>query len=1156
MLCLFSCAKYRATLFSTLHLTRTDQLFMSQLHFREKRRQTFFKINKDKSEEKLWPLTTPGVDEIVDSGFYFTPTKKFPDQVTCFWCGKKEKNLDGEESFKTRHLSNNRRCPYSLISLNMDKFVNDKKQETFWQNLIADGAPLEVADPLSHQSIALRRSTFKKLWKFDSRKNAKVSSQSLAAAGFYFSPLELGNDRVLCMYCDCSLDEWSPDDDPFEEHRVNSPTHCYFLETLSRKKNAKHLSLESKTVASPPSPMNVNKRSRTPPNSMEEDGFSDDDAYDFSIDQIEDPTAKHVPEIRSLRPRQAVKRANDTLVSQSEKTSLVLQVTHGVDNNSSRELDGASQDMDSPAINDMVIDKGSDANSILSYSDDNYVESYSESSPEKPSELPRSLRLRARNLASKKRQSQFSDEDVELNLEAILNSPKKDRKIRKLQTKGEPLTGPDFFDDSNHNIGDYNEENIDYLESKVSSRKSGIEVSNGIHVGGSKPPKLSSEVVSLPPEVIEVKSSPSPEGAKGKPTASATVHIVKRSQFSSPEKFDGLFMDTKESPLKEDALGPAKSQVEFENPSSFDVKKAGSRGDIESADQYQQMNPGGANSDAMFEDDAKEEASIRKENKHDTKVQQEDTSMDAEAIEVKESEVKKIPHINGLLAESSPAEMAPSEINTTDRLISNQDSPSNTTPVNGEEMGTTVASQSNREAPDGSVTEPGLASGQDEVTVDEATEIPQEFKTTDSSSALHSSNVQEVSENAPKEDKCQNTLPDSQLDIPENGAVVETPTVSNTEPFEVKAAGSATNEAGELSVEQQEVEETIDLNVLVEDEKGRNDFVYPDPPNEVESVASNVEFESAQQNEKEHEHSEEIVDDTVPSESKRDSSVSGVKDSPKRQSQPDDKAMEAISMPSELVDEVAEPLAVDALPVFDSGKAASPKIPEDSQVHDGGDSVIPDSVSDLAPFTSVADAVDEGEISLPRDSQKTEQPEQPSDEIQRIHEKEDSKIVEEQHEPTSATALQQLRLSDFSQGDLDASTPRNSGSHHILQDKSVTTERNPKQDKRAAIEIPKIHHLDSEILLNELDVLLDTIAYLAEISATRQELYNDTEGHLTRFIASLPEEEENMTIEEWILHNAKTCGDTVRQISNKVVAAYEAKYDEIIARVRALPTLD
>lgn len=1129
---------------------------MSQLHFRERRRQTFFKVNKDKSEEKLWPFISPGVDEIVDSGFYFTPTKKFPDQVTCFWCGKKEKNLEGEESFKTRHLSNNRKCPYSLISLNMDKFVNDKKQETFWQDLIADGAPLEVADPLSHQSIALRRSTFKKLWKFDSRKNAKVSSQSLAEAGFYFSPLEVGNDRVLCMYCDCSLDEWSPDDDPIEEHRVNSPTHCYFLENLARKEKAKQLPLASKPIASPPSPMNVNKRSRTPPNSTEE-GFSDDDAYDFSIDQIEDPTAKHVPDIRSLRPRLAVKEENGTLVSKREKTSLVLQVTHGVDNNSSREFDGASQDLNSPDVDDMVLDKGSDANSILSYSDDNYVESYSESSPEKPSELPRSLRLRARNLASKKRQSQFSDDDVEMNLDAILNSPKKDRKIRKLQTRGEPSPGPDFFDDSNHNIGDYSEENIDYLESKVSPKKANTEVTNGeLQEEDSKPPKLGFKAVSLPPEVIEVRSSPSPEGAKGKTTANGKVHTVKRSQFSSPEKFEGLFMDTHEPPMKEGAQAAAKSEAALETPSSISDK-----GDdnLETADLHQQLNSIQTSSDAMPIPDAKEEASIENGNNAENQDHQEDISTKERDIEeLTESSVGAVPQNYGLAAETSPDVEMTLPIDATDRTLSNQDSAGDTAANNIEVDEGTTDIQNDGETSTGSQILPGEAKQEDGVNR-EASEISQEFRTPDVTSALDS-NVQEVPENPVEEAKSQDAIPGSQPNVPENNAMLETPTGAEGDPSEVKSAGAASNTTDELNGEQQEIQETtIDLNILVEDEKDQQKRASPKQPKEERSEALKIEAENTQHNEKDNEFSEEIVDDATLPESKTDAFASGVRDSPKRQSLSDQSKSETNLKSLDPVDEVVEPLAVQAQETLDSAKAAPTEIAEESQVLDRGDSIIPDSVSDLAPLTSIPDPVDEAEAASSNVTQEAVEPERPKDAIQRVPEKEELKIVEEHQDPVSAesTAANQLKLSaDFSQGDLDASTPRNSGSHHILQDESVTIERNPQQETNPVARIPKIDHLDSALLLSELDVLLDTIAYLAEISATRQELHNDTEGLLTRFIASLPEEEENMTIEEWILHNAKTCGDTVRQIGDKVVAAYEAKYNEIIAHVRALPTLD
>ncbi|SGZ56594.1 CIC11C00000000179 [Sungouiella intermedia] len=105
-------------------------------------------------------------------------------------------------------------------------------------------------------------------------------------------------------------------------------------------------------------------------------------------------------------------------------------------------------------------------------------------------------------------------------------------------------------------------------------------------------------------------------------------------------------------------------------------------------------------------------------------------------------------------------------------------------------------------------------------------------------------------------------------------------------------------------------------------------------------------------------------------------------------------------------------------------------------------------------------------------------------------------------------------------------------------------------------QLERIPAVKVDNLAKEIQTLLDTIEYLAEVSATQRELHNDAEGLLTHFIAAMPEEEEAMSIREWIDHNATTCGRTVREISERVIRTYEEAFDKVIDQVAQMDTVD
>lgn len=176
---------------------------------------------------RYWTHDTPDPQYLGESGFYFTPTKKNGDQITCFSCKKKETNIEGITNILDHHLINSPECPLSLIYSHKINYMacTDSEKTSYWED-----QPL-FKDPLSSEAIALRKETFGKFWKFDRyRLKSSLTSSKLAEAGFFFCPQnEEINDRVECVYCNITLQSWEISDDPITEHRNNSSGFCYFL---------------------------------------------------------------------------------------------------------------------------------------------------------------------------------------------------------------------------------------------------------------------------------------------------------------------------------------------------------------------------------------------------------------------------------------------------------------------------------------------------------------------------------------------------------------------------------------------------------------------------------------------------------------------------------------------------------------------------------------------------------------------------------------------------------------------------------------------------------------------------------------------------------------------------------------------------------------
>ena len=71
--------------------------------------------------------------------------------------------------------------------------------------------------------LSYRQNTFKK-WPHSRKKSFKPKASALALSGFFYNPYSSGPDNVTCIWCGKHLEGWESNDDPFQIHRLKSPS--------------------------------------------------------------------------------------------------------------------------------------------------------------------------------------------------------------------------------------------------------------------------------------------------------------------------------------------------------------------------------------------------------------------------------------------------------------------------------------------------------------------------------------------------------------------------------------------------------------------------------------------------------------------------------------------------------------------------------------------------------------------------------------------------------------------------------------------------------------------------------------------------------------------------------------------------------------------
>lgn len=260
------------------------------------RRQTFedgAPVGRSKTLQS-WPNERPEIQHLADRGFFFSPTVKCHDQITCFGCGKKEHNVNEIDEISFHHLANSPNCALALIASSFCNYSDSLDPESYWAS---QKLPL-LNDPLCLKSIEMRHSTFKNLWPHDgSRPASKSTSRNLAAAGFYYAPLHPDNDRVICMYCEFALENWDPSDDPLEEHRRSDKAYCYLLDKMDH-------------------PQKVPPRLQDSANDPVEGIPASDDGFDFNESEV-DLSHENSPQPSDLLQEHAIETPEEETVHES-----------------------------------------------------------------------------------------------------------------------------------------------------------------------------------------------------------------------------------------------------------------------------------------------------------------------------------------------------------------------------------------------------------------------------------------------------------------------------------------------------------------------------------------------------------------------------------------------------------------------------------------------------------------------------------------------------------------------------------------------------------------------------------------------------------------------------------------------------------------------
>lgn len=123
----------------------------------------------------------------------------------------------------------------------------------------------------------------------------------------------------------------------------------------------------------------------------------------------------------------------------------------------------------------------------------------------------------------------------------------------------------------------------------------------------------------------------------------------------------------------------------------------------------------------------------------------------------------------------------------------------------------------------------------------------------------------------------------------------------------------------------------------------------------------------------------------------------------------------------------------------------------------------------------------------------------------------------------------------------------------LAMDSFLNENITPAAEEIQSITEPEWRASSMQRFVQQIENLDDSSKELKLLANSEHDLYNDLDGDLTRFIAEMPEEEEQMTIEQWIEHCATNCKDIVAQSMREM---NQYILDEYNRAIKTLETME
>ncbi|CAF1345659.1 unnamed protein product [Didymodactylos carnosus] len=166
-----------------------------------------------------WTTIQPSKSQMIEAGFFYSNVH---DRVLCTYCNLicQQWTAEDEPVFVHKTISPN--CYYvkSYLNLNPCSVVTDQTLPTLGNQACA----LNFGRNQQYSDISKRQSTFS-AWPTDQK---LPSVHHLVRAGFFYTGIKT---IVTCFYCNGSLHDWGPNDQPHIEHARWFP-HCVYIKQL------------------------------------------------------------------------------------------------------------------------------------------------------------------------------------------------------------------------------------------------------------------------------------------------------------------------------------------------------------------------------------------------------------------------------------------------------------------------------------------------------------------------------------------------------------------------------------------------------------------------------------------------------------------------------------------------------------------------------------------------------------------------------------------------------------------------------------------------------------------------------------------------------------------------------------------------------------